>query len=220
MAMTAGDIITRVREATLDTTSGGVRWLDAELIRHINDASQAIVLLKPSAHSINTTMKLDSGTLQEAPSDAILILDVVRNVDGKAIRYVERGVLDASHPDWHDASTSREARHYMMEQNDPTHFYVYPPNNGSGEVRIVYSAAPAKVGDADDDLPLPDTYVNSYVDYVLYRAYSKDADFAANRDLATWYYKSFTQGLGVRTQVETEAPSRKDPYTPAQNPRV
>src|SRR5690554_893335 len=220
MAITGQDIITRVRDATLDNTEGGIRWVDDELLRYINDASQAIVLIKPSAHPTNTTMQLAPGTTQEAPADAIFILDIVRNVGGKAIRFVERGVLDAGHPDWHEMDPQAQIRHYMMEEHDPTHFYVYPPSDGTGEVQIVYSSEPPHIQALGDTLPLPATYINAYVDYVLYRAYSKDADFAANRELATWYYRSFAEGLGMRMQVEGEAPRRKDPHSPTPTPRV
>lgn len=220
MPITAQDIVTRVRDATLDNTTGGIRWVDDELIRYINDASQAIVQAKPSSHPTNSEMQLKTGTTQEAPSDAIFILDVIRNVDGKAVRYVERGVLDAGHPDWHTMDPQPEIRHYMMEEHDPRHFYVYPPSDGTGKVQIVYSSEPAQISSLPDELPLSSTYINSYVDYVLYRAYSKDADFAANRELATWYYQSFAQGLGIRLDMEMGAPRRKDPHTPSPSPRV
>lgn len=220
MPITAQDVVTRVRDATLDNTQGGIRWVDDELIRYINDASQAIVQAKPSSHPTNTSMQLEEGTTQEAPPDAIFILDIIRNVDGKAIRYVDRGVLDAGHPDWHTMTPAAEIRHYMMEAHDPTRFYVYPPSDGTGSVQIVYSSEPAQVDSLTDELPLSSTYINSYVDYVLYRAYSKDADFAANRELARWYYQSFAEGLGIRVNIETSSPQHKDPYTPAPSPRV
>lgn len=220
MPIMVQDVVTRVRDATLDNTEGGIRWVDEELIRYVNDASQAIVQLKPSAHPTNTTMQLAAGTLQQAPEDAIFILDVVRNVGGKAVRFVDRGVLDAGHPDWHTVTPETQIRHYMMEMHDPTRFYVYPPADGTGEIEIVYSSEPDNVTELGDTLPLAATYINAYVDYVLYRAYSKDADFAANRELATWYYQSFSQGLGIRVQNEASSPTPRDPYSPASGPRV
>lgn len=220
MPITVQDVVTRVRDTTLDNTDGGIRWVDAELIRYCNDASQAIVQMKPSAHPTNTTMTLAAGTLQKAPDDAIFVLDVVRNVGGKAIRYVDRGVLDAGHPDWHTVAPEVEIRHYMMEMHDPTRFYVYPPADGTGDIELVYSSEPEQIDALTDTLPLASTYINAYVDYVLYRAYSKDADFAANRELATWYYQAFSEGLGVRAQNERTAPTPRDPYSPTPHPRT
>ncbi|MDA5564365.1 MULTISPECIES: DUF6682 family protein [Pseudomonadota] len=205
MPITARDVITRVRDTTLDNTEGGVRWLDDELIRYINDASQAIVQLKPSAHPVNTTMLMSPGTLQQAPQGAIVVIDVVRNVNGSSIRRIDRDVLDIGHPDWHLMNQQPSVRHYMLEAHDPTRFYVYPPSDGSGSINLIYSAEPPMVNSLDSTLPLAATYLNAYTDYVLYRAYSKDAEFAANREQAGWYYQAFTQGLGVRMQTERNA---------------
>ena len=49
--ITAQSIVDRARHILQDTTSGGTRWLDPELLKWLNDAQREIVLLKPNAYS-------------------------------------------------------------------------------------------------------------------------------------------------------------------------
>lgn len=51
-------------------------------------------------------------------------------------------------------------------------------------------------------IKLDDIYANAILDYVLYRAYSKDAEYAANASRAALHYQAFTAALGAKTQVD------------------
>src|SRR3546814_40166 len=92
-------------------------------------------------------------------------------------------------------------QHYMYDPLDPKHYFVYPKAPVSGwYVQLVYSSAPT---DAEDDdaktIGIDDIYANALVDYVLYRAYSKDAQYAQNASLAAAHYGVFANSLGVKT---------------------
>lgn len=56
-------------------------------------------------------------------------------------------------------------------------------------------------------ISIDDIYANALLDYVLYRAYQKDADYAANNQRALAAYESFLNSLGLRDKRE----SKRDP---------
>lgn len=220
MAVLVSDIFQRVRDALIDTNPNVElqRYPDSELIRYFNDAGKAIVRDKPSANPIHAHgYELQVGTFQTAPEDALMILDIPRNTGGNAVRLIERTVLDDSAPNWHMMEPSASIMHYSKEPHDPVHFYVYPPAADGARVDLVYAAPPADVSDVEDTFPLSSVYVTTYTDYILYRCYMKDADFAANHQLAMQYLQSYAQQLGVQLQMQMYAPKHKDPHLSGDN---
>jgi len=230
MAVTVQSVIDRVQTTLQDTT--GVRWpVVGELVLWINDAQREIALLKPDASAANETITLATGTKQSIPSGGNRLLRAVRNMSAasggsgrRAVRLVSREVLDAQTPDWHDPSVSGDAahttevKHYVYDEQNPRNFYVYPGVSGSAYLEIIYSANPAAVTQSDD-LEIPDIYGNAVMNYVLYMAYMKDAEYAGNSQRAANHYQIFTTSVTGKGQVDAittpnvEA-SRTAPTTP------
>ena len=226
MAVTVQSVIDRVQTTLQDTT--GIRWPVAdELVLWVNDAQREIALLKPDASATNDTITLVTGTKQTIPSAGNRLLRVVRNMSAatggtgkRSIRLVSREILDAQTPDWHDPTVSGDAahtsvvKHYMYDEQDPRNFYVYPGVSGSAYVEIVYSANPSTVT-ASDDLSIPDIYANAVMNYVLYMAYMKDAEYAGNSQRAANHYQLFTASVTGKAQVDLittpNAESRSNP---------
>lgn len=223
MPVMASDIITRAQTVVQDTT--GVRWPFAELLQWLNDGQREVAVYKPSATATNVAITLQQGTLQSAGEGGLAILRVIRNlktplstprVGGRACRIVSREVLDAQHPNWHDPEVfpyEKEVKHFCFDDSDPTHFYVFPGNNGTGAIEAVISQSPPDVAlapgaDANSivayrlPIQVPDIYANCLLDYVLFRAYSKDADYAGNADRSATHYQMFTATLLVKAQNE------------------
>ena len=48
-----------------------------------------------------------------------------------------------------------------------------------------------------------DVYATALINYMLYRAYSKDAEYAANAAQATAFYQQFMALLGAKVTAET-----------------
>lgn len=220
----ASELMDRARRIIQDETS--VRWPLAELNMWINDALREVVLQKPSASSRNRVLTLSPGTYQQIPSDCLALLRVVRNIvsvgegdvrsGGRAIRVVARDVMDAQHPNWHDDYEypfKPVVKHYMYDEADPKSFYVFPGNDGTGKIEAVVSRVPDPVvpllQDVEDieayhtSIDMPDIYANAILDYILYRAYSKDAQYAGNLQRAAAHYQQFANSLGIKVQVET-----------------
>lgn len=213
MAVTVQSVIDRVQAVLQDTT--GVRWpVTGELVLWVNDAQREIALLKPDASAVNTTVTLVTGTKQEIPSGGNRLLKVVRNMSAasggtgaRAVRLVDLAVLDSQSPSWHDPNVTGDAshtnivKHYAYEESNPRNFYVYPGVSGNAYVEVVYSANPATVA-LSDNLSIPDIFANAVLNYVLYMAYMKDAEFAGNQQRAGSHYQLFTASVTGKGQID------------------
>ena len=219
----ASALITNVSTVLQDVTN--VRWPTAELLTWVNDGQREIALYKPNAFIINAAVQLVAGTKQTLPSTAVSLVDVVRNLGtsgstpGRAIRTVSREILDAQTPYWHNAATAAEVIHFTYTPLDLKHFYVYPPQPASGQnqVELIYVASPTDAT-LSSVISLDDVYVTALMDYTLYRAYSKDAEYAANTTLAAAYYQQFM--AIVQGKVASENVSNPNQSLGAFNPNV
>ena len=65
-------------------------------------------------------------------------------------------------------------------------------------------------------ISIDDIYANALNDYILYRAYSKDATYAQNGQLAVAHYSALANSLGIKTQNElTRNPNMQQmPFNP------
>jgi hypothetical protein len=219
MTVAVNDIVDKAEIILQDTTN--TRWPASELIGWLNDAQLEIVLQKPEASITNESVAMTAGTKQSLPASGIQLIDVIRNMGaggatpGNAIRIIDRKILDAQVPDWHlTAGAAAVIEHYMFDERDPENFYVYPPSDATTQIEIVYSSAPTTVT-AGQNISLADVYANCILDYILYRAYSKDADYAANSQRAVGHFKAFMTSLGKRDQVEVAF----DPNTDMKKPQ-
>lgn len=218
--ITVNSIVEKAQIILQDTT--GVRWPNSELLGWLNDGQREIVLLKPNAFVKNQSVQLATGTKQALPADGVQLIDVVRNMGtdgatpGRATRIVTREILDSQTPDWHSSAASNVARHYTYTALDPKTFYVYPPQPSSnrGWVEIIYGAAPteATLGGV---ITLDDIYQTVLVDYILYRAYSKDAEYAANQANAIKHQQAYMTALTGKFAAEGAAnPNSTAPANP------
>ena len=206
--LTGTNLLSRIQDTLQDTTS--VRWPEAELLRYINDAQREIVNFRPESSAKTDNVLLASGTKQALPSDGLRLIKVTRNMSSaasdatgkRAIRIVNVDILNTQEPDWNDPSVSGDAahgtvvKHYIFDEDDPRNYYVYPGVSGSAYVEIVYSATPTDLSAASDTISVDDIYANAIIDFVLYRAYMKDAEYAGNAQRAQNHYQLFTASIG------------------------
>lgn len=212
--LTGANLIDRIQDTLQDTTS--VRWPEAELLRYINDAQREIVNFKPEASATHANVTLTTGTEQTLPSGGLRLIKVTRNVSDatvsatgrRAIRIVDVDILDSQEPDWHDPTVTGDAahgtviKHYAFDPDDPKKFYVYPGVSGDAYIEIVYSGTPTDLSATSDTISVDDIYGNAIVDFVLYKAYLKDAEFAGNQQRAGTHYQLFTSSISGGGQAE------------------
>ena len=213
MTVTVQSVIDRVQTVLQDTS--GVRFpVVAELVLWVNDAQREIALLKPDATATTVTSTLVAGTKQAIPAAGNRLLNVVRNMSAassgtgkKAVRLVDREVLDSQSPDWHDPAVTGGAahtsvvKHWVYDESNPKEFYVYPGVSGNAYLEIIYSANPSTVAQSDN-LGIPDIFANAIMNYVLYMAYLKDAEYASNQQLASGYYQLFMTAVTGKGQLD------------------
>jgi hypothetical protein len=207
MTTTVASIISKAATILQDTSN--VRWTTSELIGWLNDGQRDLVALKPNANTKNIAVQLVQGTKQSLPSDAVTLLDVIRNMGtdgttpGKSIRLVSREIIDNQVPDWHAITPDATVRHFMFTPFDPKNYYVYPPQPASsrGYVEILYSASPADCV-SGGNISLDDVYATSLTNYVIAKAYAKDAEYA-NGAQSTAYMQLFTAMVQGKVAAET-----------------
>ena len=205
MALTANNVLTRAGDIIQDATN--VRWPVPELLRYLNDARREIAIARPDLYSTTTPVVLAAGTKQSLPDDGSRFLDAVRNLTGAgntpglAVRIIEREVLDAQMPDWHMLPQVSEIKHFMFDERSPRVFYVYPPAVAATKLEVVYSRTPTEITTTTTELGDEDIYAGAIVDYVCYRAFSKDAEYAGNLERATRHYQQFANTLGLGARV-------------------
>lgn len=205
MAIAANDIISKAQIVLQDVAGG--RWSSAELLGWLNDGQREICLLKPSVSATNQSIAMVAGTKQAIPATGLQVLRIVRNLSsagagGKVIRVISRDVLDVRQPLWHSVTGTTVADHYTFDELDPRTFYVYPPNDGNGHVEVVYAVEPTQVA-SGGNISIPDIHTNNLLDYILYRAYAKEADHAGNEQRSHQHYKAMVSSLGIKIQLDS-----------------
>lgn len=219
MTITAAQVMTLAGRVLQDESAA--RWTYPELCDWINEAVKAIVAGKPSSASVTVVLALSQGTWQSIGIGNLSLLRVTRNitnagpppVGGRIVRVTTREVLDAQSPYWHSPTQTpyqKEVRQFVFDEEDPRSFYVYPGNDGTGQIEALVSQLPALIiasGDVNtmtsynQNINLPDIYLSPILDFVLFRAMSKE-DAAANPAGAMMHFQAFAAAMGMKTQVE------------------
>lgn len=222
-AITAKTIIDKAVIQLTDVQ--GIRWTRAELLGWINDAQRQIVIMSPNATNKISVIKLNAGSRQSIPSDGWTLLEIVRYMGtdgtkpGRAVRLASRAQIDAFNPNWHSDPPTSTPINYIFDLQDQTAFFVYPPNNGKGYIEINYSPDPADLTDESQGINLNNIFETAILDYVLYRACSKDAEYAPGLQLAAGYLNTFMTSMGQKSNSEANnSPNQqftpKDPKNP------
>lgn len=209
----AGRIFDRAVLLLHDSTN--IRWTESELLEWLNEAQREIVLLKPDAYSLTEAVQTAVGTKQALPAAGTMLLEVIRNMGvagstpGQVVRLSPRRVLDDQIPGWHSATGSAVTQHWTYEPEvNPRAFYIYPQSLGTHYLEICYAKSPEDVATAEDEITLDDIYSPALLNGILYRAYAKDADYAANAQRANQARVEFLQLIGRMDLME----GAKNPY--------
>ena len=212
MAIPAQSIIRRAVETLQDTTS--VRWPVSELVRYLNDGQREVVLYRPDSMVTNATVTCVAGTKQTLPASGAKLIEVIRNAAAtsakKSVRMINREILDAQTPGWHNIAGSVDILHFMYDPRDPKTFYVYPPATTDAQLDIVYSAYPTDITEPAEgalytavtgNISLPDIYGNALLEYILARCFMKDSEYAGNIQRAQAHYAAFNNALGIEIKA-------------------
>lgn len=207
MALTGADIINGpggARVTLIDAQKN--TWTDAELLDYLNQAIRATCFEKPDTNPVRDEVALVAGTKQTLPEGAIALLDIYRNTtssgaSGRVVTQVDEGLLEEASRFWPAATQQQEVEHFTADPRDPRRFTVFPPNDGSGVLEMLYGAVPAALTALADALPVPDSYESPLRDFVLAYAYAKNTQ---RQDLSktSYYMQQWARKLGIKTNAQ------------------
>jgi hypothetical protein len=218
MALTAQSIIQRAVQVLQDTTS--VRWPVLELVQWLNDGQREIVLHRPDSNTQTATGTLTTGTRQNLTTmtgisslNPAKLMDITRNMAAtsakKAVRRVEREIMDSQNSNWHNATSTVDIQHFIFDERDPRAFYVYPPATALAQLEITFAAYPIDITapsgldytTVTGNIGVTDIYGNALLDYILYRAYLKDSEYAGNINRAIAHQAAMANSLGIELKA-------------------
>lgn len=203
----AKDILTSAARVLQDPEF--VRWTKPEMLVWLSEAQIAVVRV-PGTYTKTEVVRLKTGDRQQLPPRAWQLVSVSHNVDEDGtplgvVRLTTRSLLDSYEPDWHSMTPRQLVENYVCDDRSPREFWVYPPNDGEGRVEISYMAIPEKITSETDEIELDETFDPALLSYVLYRAFSKDSDYAAGLQMATSYFQAYSQELTNALQARGAA---------------
>lgn len=210
------DLIARAQTLLVDTTA--TRWAATELQYWLNDSYREIINIRPDANTQTGTHTCAAGYRQDITTGfatALKLLDVISNVaatsNKKSVRLVDRRALDDQRPGWYTETATVNIEKYMYDQRLSTEFLVYPPATTLAQLEVLYSVVPTPhtltalqlVDPTNTEvIKINDSYANAILDYILYRAYTKDSDQPNNAARAVAHYQAFQASLGVKNQTD------------------
>ena len=211
--MLVSDLIAKARELLVDPDK--VRWTDNELMSWLDSAYQQVILHRPDANSSLITHTCVPGPLQTLDSklNGPLLLAVKRNIltdangntsPGVPVRLVSITLADTLIDTWYAAPASSDGQvlEYMYDERTPRQFYVYPNATDKTKLELLVSTIPTPHSDVSESIAINNRYFGVLLDYVLYRAYLRDASTTHAKDLAITHLRSFADTLGIKLSVD------------------
>lgn len=194
--ITAQTIIDNAAIQLIDT--GNVRWTRAELLDWLNEAQRALVLALPESTATTALVTTVAGAKQTIPANGWILLKASRNMGvsgttpGRGLIEVTHEELTKNNPNWVSDTGTGSARVYYYLPADKNTFWIYPPADSSGNrIEVIYSKLPTVMASESSTIDVSDIYEPMLLNYVLYRACTKDAEYAPGVELGTQYLNTF-----------------------------
>lgn len=202
MAITAQQAIDAAADLANDVDL--TTWPQAFWLRSIGEAQKQIGNLLPRAYQVRTSLTLTANqTVQTLPATAVRLVRILRNLGtggstpGRRVAVIDEAQLDRIDPTWHASEAQGYVSHYCVDDETPRIFMVYPRPNAALILDAVVSQIPPAPDSVDDNLGLSDEFLTPIVDFMLYRAYSKNHE-RGDLGKSQRYYQMFERGLGIR----------------------
>lgn len=203
------------RAAVLLQDDDFARWSTLELQDWLNDGYRELVVLRPDANTIAAEHTCQAGVRQVLSfADAARLVSVSHNTATTSNKYnvelVSGRSLDSQRRGWRAEPQSVNVEQYLFDARTPREFEVYPPASSTARLWVLYGAVPAPHTLSESQLSntataetirVDDMFANALLDYILYRAYSKDGE-SGSGGKAAGYYNVFRTSLGEKGQAE------------------
>lgn len=199
MTIQASVILDSAATTLLD--EAGITYPDADMLGYLNEALRATAFVKPDMYTKQEFVTLAAGVLQSLPDAGIALLDIQQNANGRMVSQVDLQLLDESSRFWPRGTQQAEVEHFTADPRSPRRFKVYPPNDGTGSVEILYGLTHPELTDPSDPLLIPETYQNALINFVISKAYGKTSK---KQDLVkeAAAMQAWRQALGLKSQAQ------------------
>jgi hypothetical protein len=201
--ITAQTIINRVTAALLND-AGKVRFLEAHLLGFLNEGQRVIASLAPQSYSAPTSIVCVAGVVQTLPATAHTMLrprhNVVAGNPGRAITATREEVVNTVDPNWRAATAEATVKHVIYDPTvDRKTFLVYPPATAGATISLILGLIPTDILIGAVIL-LDDTFEAPLSNYIMARAYEKDAEYSGNAERTSYYMNLMMTQLGLTGQ--------------------
>lgn len=205
MAYLISDCMTSARGITNDTDATNYRVSDADYVIYANEALATIALHRPDLFSSFVEITLTaSETFQSAPAGTLRLMEIIRVKNGRVVKECSHDDLDSFDVNWHSA-TAGVPTNWARHPRDPAKFYVSPPA-ANGTILIGQVAQSPAVVASNSALPIPDAYKPVIVEYMVWRAESRD-DEAVSQPRAVLFLAAWKANLNVSARTKATADS-------------
>lgn len=202
--MLASDVVTSA--ATLLVDNAHRRWPRAELLGYLSEGRRHMMALRPDIYTAQVSMFTAAGADQTIPGSIyrLVSIDYVSSNTSSPKRAVRLGKtqhMDALDPGWRNA-TPGLPRHYFYDERERNKFSLYPPPLVNMVVGATVIADPLPEFVAETTNLVPEgALAIALIDFVCYRAFTKDADAVGNSNRATAHYQQFAALLGASNRI-------------------
>jgi hypothetical protein len=211
---TAQELMDRVRK-TLDDEIGVEAdrlWTEIELLEYANDAEREACIrmriLVDSTTAATSEVTVVSGTHTYALSSKVVSVDraKMQATADPALHPITKKILDITDPAWE--VTSEVPRNYIIEDIDTVKsMRLYPNPNANGVLGLTVVRLPLAIMAAGDVPEIPEPLHLDLMNWMLYRAYTKQ-DTKVAQDTRTvsltkekFYLAQFEKVFGERKPV-------------------
>jgi len=217
MTQTAGALAAEVAALLNDAEEDFefTRWSESDLLEYARDGAAQVIALRPLDCAQSSKLTLAAGARQTLPDDALAFVRVDGTVDryGRVTGMPSSLDADAARiaANYFEAIVCRDSgsssgpyavRAFWPDPTDERAFFVDPPVPAGQTVAAMvrYTALPAELSESDA-MPVPAVYHNTVVEWMLYRAYSRDQDSATSDARAEAHKKTFFDLLGLKERA-------------------
>lgn len=202
MTISAQSVITSA-QTLLNDLAGG-RWPAGELVSHLNEFQRECVRLRPDQTATMLPVTLVIGYKQVLPANVATLIDIPQNASNTPISKVDLPLMDAALPGWRLVTAKQDVIHFLYSLKDPRVFLVYPPALSTSSVLMEAAIKPVDVvatsaTQATGNLSVQDDMGTAALNWVMFRALSKNAEHANQLALAAGYKSAHDSALGIES---------------------
>jgi hypothetical protein len=215
------DIVQRCQAALRDVNEDS--WPEDAIRIAIYEAEKVIVNYRPDANPVDVEftcavgIKQSISALTPAPHKLLNVkYNRVGSVDGRSVRRVGSGDLDAISPNWRSNTASTTIREYMVDDREPLIFYTNPPAANGAKLQLSYSAIPTAYPEpfveATTYITVSDLYEPMIYEWAMHRLFGHDVEGSVNIARSNQHLNTFQSMMGIKIQTDTRySPRNPEP---------